>query len=197
MRGRGEGHALEQARQTVTKIRAELTEPGAVNFSYIHDRLQNAKLDTQERHELGMLAVQKVQSVMELGNFRDLQGAQPLLEMLGVSEMQLAPEWAQKIDAFLNRFTLSDINYLLPSLLISNRLPNGKPYDKVAFARERLLGAGVSPAEATDEFVKDVLKTRELLLKLYKTKAEKMIHEEAQKGLTVRKLLQIAEHASA
>lgn len=181
--------------ETVVNIRKQLSEPGAPSFSHVRESLQKSVLSARERRELGLSVVQKVQEVLEGGHFGDLQGAQPLLEMLGVSELQMAPEWSRKIQVFLNRFDEKGLRYLTPPLLLNDKLPNGRPYEKISYARDRLMGMGVSPEEATDEFVNDVFKVRELLLKLHQARVEKLLSVEVQKGLTVRTLLQIAEKA--
>lgn len=192
---RGGEKQIGERDETVANIRKQLSEPGSPSFSHIRECLLKSVLSARERHELGLSVIQKVQEVLEGGHFGDLQGAQPLLKMLGVSELQMAPEWSRKIQVFLNRFDEKGLRYLTPPLLLNDKLPNGRPYERISYARERLIGMGVSPQEATDEFVHDVFKVRELLLKLHEGRAERLLNAEAHKGLTVRAVLQIAEKA--
>lgn len=174
----------EKPIRTVQQVIDTLKEPGAVYFPGILEDLTRQDITEENKNALGRLVIEHFESALTRGQFQDLQGVGALLEFLGYKEFILDEAWMGKITHFYNRFPYMFLLGLSPSLF-NDRLSDGREYNRIEYAKERLRAFGATDEELSDESVSFLMNMRELLIHMHtsrvspdKLQVQKILHLE-------------------
>ncbi|MFA6097159.1 MAG: hypothetical protein WC788_06030 [Candidatus Paceibacterota bacterium] len=145
-----------------------LFEPGAVCFEDISQFIELEKLDPELLEMIRDALCKKIYEIMIIGNFRDLSGAQELLEKLGIQKISISEEDLSVLEDSHRRISEHDLLVLCTSQMSSHG-----EYDLVK-ARRILKWADYSDEELTDERVKKILDWRHVLMQMKRNRIERI-----------------------
>lgn len=144
-------------------LREELGGGWSLNWSRVLDSMKATGLSPEIKAELVELVGGYIAKAMEHGQFKNLEGIDPVLDYLGISQIDFDPTALDKIQELYQRYS-ADFLYSMSPSLYDGKLFDGRDYNRIEYTRELLQKSGEPAEHLTDQYIQDLWRFREVLV---------------------------------